>query len=119
MVFEQIVVAAVISIIYGLVMVAVMTAIAINVTEDGWLSPSSLFLILIVTQLVITALLHPREFGCLLYGIIYYITVPSMYCLLIIYSLFNLNDITWGTREVKTRKTIAVNNLQLTNALVI
>lgn len=35
----------------------------------------------------------------LLYGIVYYITIPSMYMLLVIYSLFNLNDVSWGTRE--------------------
>ena len=93
-------------------MVAVVTAIAINVAEDGLLSPSSLFLFLVTAQLIIAGLLHPREVGCLLHGIIYYITVPSMYCILIIFSLFNLNDITWGTREERIKKTPAVNNKQ-------
>lgn len=31
-----------------------------------------------------------------------------MYVLLIIYAICNLNDITWGTREVRTKKTAAV-----------
>ena len=33
-------------------------------------------------------------------GIIYFITIPSMYLLLVIYSVFNLNNVSWGTREV-------------------
>ncbi len=33
-------------------------------------------------------------------GIIYYVTIPSMYLFLIIYAVFNLNVVSWGTREV-------------------
>ena len=40
------------------------------------------------------------EFYCLKYGIIYYVTIPAMYLLLVIFSIFNLNDVSWGTREV-------------------
>lgn len=35
-------------------------------------------------------------------GLIYYITIPSMYLFLVIYSVFNLNVVSWGTREVIT-----------------
>ena len=45
-------------------------------------------------------ILHPQEFACLPMGVIYYITIPSMYLLLMIYSIFNLNNVSWGTREV-------------------
>ena len=34
-------------------------------------------------------------------GVIYYVTIPSMYLFLIIYAVFNLNVVSWGTREVK------------------
>ncbi|KAK2583486.1 hypothetical protein KPH14_009451 [Odynerus spinipes] len=103
----QVWVAAILSTFYGLVMVAVITGIAISIVEDSWFSPSAMFLMLVSAEMVITALLHPREMYCLLHGVIYYISVPSMYVLLIMYSLFNLNDITWGTREVKAKKTKA------------
>ncbi|XP_063977240.1 chitin synthase chs-2 isoform X2 [Diachasmimorpha longicaudata] len=99
--------AAVLSVIYALVMVAVIIAISINVIDDGLLSPSSLFILLVTAQIAIAGLLHPKEIGCLVHGIIYYITVPSMYAVLIIYSLVNLNNITWGTREVTVKKTKA------------
>ena len=44
---------------------------------------------------------------CLPYGVIYFITIPSMYLLLVIYSIFNLNVVSWGTREVPKKKTKA------------
>lgn len=48
---------------------------------------------------IIPGCLHPQEVNALLYGIVYYITIPSMYMLLVIYSVFNMNDVSWGTRE--------------------
>lgn len=100
--------AAAISTVYCMLMIAVIVGTAINVVQDGPLSPTAIFLILLISQMFITALMHPAEMYCLIYSIIYFITVPSMYVLLIIYSISNLNDITWGTREVKTKKTAAV-----------
>ncbi|XP_078360423.1 uncharacterized protein LOC144644771 isoform X1 [Oculina patagonica] len=47
------------------------------------------------------ALLHPNEFMCLLHGIWYILCLPSGYLLLTIYSLCNLTDRSWGTREGK------------------
>lgn len=89
-----------ISALYGLVMMAVMIGIFMQINDDGWLAPSSLFFICMTGQFVITALLHPKEFYCLKYGVIYYVTVPSMYMLLVIYSIFNMNNVSWGTRDV-------------------
>lgn len=80
-------------------MMAVMIGIIMQVLEDGILSPSSLFFFVVSGQVVVTGLLHPQEVKALIYGIVYYITIPSMYMLLVIYSLFNLNDVSWGTRE--------------------
>lgn len=48
---------------------------------------------------IICGLLHPREFVDLIPGILYYITIPSGYLLLIIYSMVNMNIVSWGTRE--------------------
>jgi chitin synthase len=81
-------------------MIAVLVGIMMQISEDGPLAPSSLFFFIVASQMILTALLHPREVGCLPFAVIYYITVPSMYMLLIIYSLFNLNNVSWGTREV-------------------
>lgn len=80
-------------------MMAVMIGIIMQVIDDGILSPSSLFFCTVALQIVITGIMHPQEVKALLFGIVYYITIPSMYMLLVIYSLFNLNDVSWGTRE--------------------
>lgn len=100
--------AAVITCLYAMLMMMVIVGIALQVVEDGWFAPSSIFLIATFGIFFITAALHPQEIGCLLFIIVYYITIPSMYMLLIIYSLCNLNDVSWGTREVVQKKTAKV-----------
>ncbi len=40
-----------------------------------------------------------------MHGFLYFLSIPSMYMLLMIYALTNLNVVSWGTREVKTTKT--------------
>lgn len=39
--------------------------------------------------------------GMIIYGLMYFICIPSGYLLLTIYSLVNMNIVTWGTRESK------------------
>ena len=48
---------------------------------------------------ILSAILHPQEFLDLLPGLLYYITIPSGYLLLMIYSMVNMNIVSWGTRE--------------------
>lgn len=93
--------AEIISVIYGLVMIIVLVGIMLQIAEDGWLAPSSLLFFIVAVQLIVAGLLHPQEWICLLCGVIYYITVPSMYMLLIVFSIFNVHNVTWGTREKK------------------
>nr|ASF79498.1 chitin synthase B [Mythimna separata] len=103
----QLFLANLITCLYAMVMMFVIVGIVLQIVEDGWLAPSSMFTILIFGSFFITAALHPQEIICLLYIAIYYITIPSMYMLLIIYSLCNLNNVSWGTREVAQKKTRA------------
>jgi len=104
-------VAQVMSAIYAIVMMMVLVGIILQLSEDGWSSPSSMFLLLTAFTFIFAACLHPQEFWCLPTGLVYYLTVPSMYLLLIIYSVCNLNNVSWGTREVpqKKKKADAVN----------
>nr|AFK08615.1 chitin synthase 2 [Locusta migratoria] len=95
----QLTVAMIITVIYSLVMMAVLVGLILQIQEDGILAPSSLFLVLCIVEFIIAAIFHPKEMYCLPPIVIYYITIPSMYLLLIIYSVFNLNNISWGTRE--------------------
>ncbi|KAF9415607.1 hypothetical protein HW555_006815 [Spodoptera exigua] len=90
---------------YAMVMMIVIVGIVLQIVEDGWLAPSSMFTALIFGTFFITAVLHPQEIKCLLYLAVYYVTIPSMYMLLIIYSICNLNNVSWGTRETVQKKT--------------
>lgn len=82
----------------------VLVSLFITFAEEGWYSPSSLFFIGTAASFIITGILHPKELVCLPCGLIYYMLVPSMYLLLQIYSCFNLNDVSWGTREVAAKQ---------------
>lgn len=93
-------------------MMAVVVGVLLQIRDDGWLAPSSLFFFVMAGEFIATAMLHPSEFYCLKYGVIYYVTVPSMYMLLVIYSVFNMNNVSWGTREVTVMTTDKkVNNI--------
>ena len=100
----QILIAEGLSVLYAITMMAVLVGITLEMTAEGWASPSGIFLIMTAASFIISALLHPQEFWCLPCGLVYYLTVPSMYLLLIIYSLCNMNNVSWGTREVVQKK---------------
>ena len=65
---------------------------------------STLYLAGIASLYVLAAVFHPREFTCLFYGVWYLFCLPSGYLFLMIYSICNLNDVSWGTREAANQK---------------
>ncbi|XP_070509760.1 chitin synthase chs-2 isoform X6 [Chironomus tepperi] len=101
----QLLLAQILSTLYALIMMAVIVGTALQLGEDGIGSPSAIFLISMVGSFFIAACLHPQEFWCIAAGIIYLLSIPSMYLLLILYSIINLNVVSWGTREVVAKKT--------------
>ena len=101
----QVLVAQILSAGYALTMMAVIVGTTLQLGEDGVGSPSAIFLIAMIGSFTISALMHPQEITCIIPGMLYLLCIPSMYLLLIIYSLINLNDVSWGTREVQTKKT--------------
>lgn len=101
----QLLVAQILSTVYALIMMAVIVGTALQLREDGMGSPSSIFLTSMLSSFFIAALLHPQEFSCIIFFSIYLLSIPSMYLLLILYSIINLNNVTWGTREVAVKKT--------------
>jgi chitin synthase len=102
---SQLLVAQILSTSYALIMMAVIVGTALQLGEDGIGSPSAIFLIALSGSFFIAACLHPQEFFCIVPGLIYLLSIPSMYLLLILYSLINLNVVSWGTREVAVKKT--------------
>ncbi|CAH1788923.1 unnamed protein product [Owenia fusiformis] len=101
----QLLYAGILSAIYSLVMILVMISVVISVNETGICNTSSIFLITVISIFLITGMLHPQEFWCLIHGLLYYLAVPSTFMLLMIFSLCNMNNVSWGTREVKKTKT--------------
>jgi len=101
----QLLLSQLLSTFYALVMMAVIVGTTLQLMEDGIGSPSAIFLIAMIGSFFIAACLHPQEFWCIVPGLIYLLCIPSMYLLLIIYSITNLNVVSWGTREVAAKKT--------------
>ena len=85
-------------------MMAVIVGTALQLGEDGIGSPSAIFLISLSGSFFIAACLHPQEFWCVVPGLLYLLMIPSMYLLLILYSIINLNVVSWGTREIVQKK---------------
>lgn len=104
---NQLIIAAILSAFYAIIMMIVLVGTAINFVFEGWTSPNVIFVMLLISVFAIGAVLHPQEFACMLYGPLYFLCIPSGYLLLIIYFLCNMNNISWGTREVQTKKTKA------------
>ncbi|XP_072907200.1 chitin synthase chs-2-like isoform X2 [Hemitrygon akajei] len=101
----QINIAAVLSIFYAFLMIAtIMSIVGEIVREQTFITPTGLFFISMMILFVSTALLHPQEFHLVLYGMLYIICIPSGYLLLPIYSMVNMNNVSWGTRETVSPK---------------
>merc|ERR1711962_382072 len=50
---------------------------------------------------LVMTILHPRQIPDFLYGASYPFTLPFMFMILPLYCLFNMDDVSWGTREAK------------------
>ena len=113
----QLILAQILSASYALVMMAVIVGTSLQLGEDGVGSPSAIFLIALSGSFFIAACIHPQEFWCVVPGMLYLLMIPSMYLLLILYSIINLNVVSWGTREVveKKSKKVSRHSLLLSN----
>ncbi|EYC16675.1 hypothetical protein Y032_0033g2779 [Ancylostoma ceylanicum] len=96
---KQLLFAQIVSALFAMLMTAVFVGTSLQIQKDGILSPHSIFLFSVMGSFVTAAILHPLEFTCIIPGILYFLAIPSMYMLLPIYSICNLNTVTWGTRE--------------------
>ncbi|KAK3570402.1 hypothetical protein QTP86_019282, partial [Hemibagrus guttatus] len=96
----QIQIAAVMSVLYAFLMTGtILSIIGDIVKSQTFMTPSGLFLISMTLLYIITAALHPQEFSLVIYGVLYFLCIPSGYLLLSIYSIVNMNNVSWGTRE--------------------
>ncbi|XP_062589948.1 chitin synthase chs-2-like [Saccostrea cucullata] len=121
----QLAYAAVVSTIYSLLMMVVLVGLLVEAATAGFCSVTTLFLLFVVGVFLVSAVVHPQEFYCVLHGFIYFLSIPSMSMLLMIYSLGNLHVVSWGTRETKevqpqqtARNVILQDNKTKSNRLV-
>ncbi|XP_065139450.1 chitin synthase chs-2-like [Paramisgurnus dabryanus] len=110
----QISIAAFMSVSYAFLMAGtVLSIIGDLVIQNTFMTPSGLILIGMVLLYLTTAALHPQEFSLIVYGLLYFLCIPSAYLLLAIYSIVNMNNVSWGTRETGGKaKNAAVNSIR-------
>lgn len=82
-------------------LVVTMSIVGAMVAEKTILTPSSMFVVVMAIIYIITGIMHPQEIHLLFYGFLYILCIPSAYLLLTIYSMVNMNNVSWGTRESK------------------
>ncbi|XP_048256022.1 uncharacterized protein LOC124134072 [Haliotis rufescens] len=97
--------AAVLTAIYTVVMMIATVGTIISIATENFNSPNVVFLSGLTAIFIIAGLLHPQEFFCLVYGALYFMVVPSTFILLTVFYLCNLNNVSWGTREVPKKLT--------------
>ncbi|XP_062614043.1 chitin synthase chs-1-like [Saccostrea cucullata] len=100
----QLLFAAILSTLYSLVMLVVLIGLLKEGVEAQFCSVTTVFFCFVAGVFIIAAVLHPMEFACIFHGLLYFLSVPSMSMLLIFYSVGNLHNVNWGTRESKTAK---------------
>jgi chitin synthase len=64
-----------------------------------------MFIVSMVVIFMVASCVHPREFANIIFGLIFFLMIPSTYVFLTLYSLINLNVINWGTREAVMKAT--------------
>jgi hypothetical protein len=99
----QLALAKFLSIGYAFIMMAVLVGTGIQIAAEGIASPTSIYVLTLVTVFSSSALFHPQEFANVFYGTVFFLMIPSTYVVLSLYSLVNLNVINWGTREAIAR----------------
>ncbi|WAR10593.1 CHS2-like protein [Mya arenaria] len=98
----QLTYAAILSTLYSLVMMIVIVGLLRQAAEFGICSVTTAFLIFVAGVFVLAAFIHPQEFWCIIHGFLYFLAIPSMSMILMLYALGNLNNVSWGTRESKS-----------------
>ncbi|KAL4217427.1 Chitin synthase 2 [Mactra antiquata] len=101
----QLTYAAILSTLYSLVMMIVIVGLLRQAALYGWCSVTTIFLSFVGGVFVLSAFLHPQEFWCIIHGFLYFLAIPSMSMILMLYALGNLHVVSWGTRENKTAAT--------------
>ncbi len=106
----QILTLKMISTFYACMMLTVIVATVIEIFDEGLYQPSSIFFISLCMIFSLVAMLHPSEFSCVFHLLLYLLCIPSMYLFSTLYSIINLNNISWGVRDEAPEKGVESEN---------
>ena len=84
---------------YACLMIFFQVDVLIQIMKDGMGSPAFVYSMIFGISMLTTGLLHIKEVTCLLGIVVYVPLIPSMYLLLMIYTVTHVDDVSWGTRE--------------------
>ena len=101
----QILAAEILTGFYAFIMMIVFVGTAVTAAKESPFHPSVIFIGFLVLLFAGAALLHPEEWTCVIFGVLYFLLIPTGFLLLIFYSLTNMHIVSWGTREVPKKKT--------------
>ena len=82
---------------YSFLMLYVLIALLVQGIRCPF-NPTFIFFCFMAAIMIISAILH-GEFVTLMCGVVYWLCIPSCFIFLQIYSLANMNDVSWGTRQ--------------------
>ena len=91
--------AKIITIIYVVLMIIVYVVSTIQIVSEGFKTLTSILFACTFVGLILVGLMHPLEWIYLIHLITYLITAPSINLLLTLFTLFNMDNINWGTRD--------------------
>ncbi|KAK3092974.1 hypothetical protein FSP39_009557 [Pinctada imbricata] len=100
----QLFLASIISGLYAIAMVVVLIGIFKAGIEAGFCSETTILICFVGGIFVVAAILHPREWTCILPGLLYFFAVPAVSVILMIYAIGNIHVTSWGTRELTVDK---------------
>ncbi|VDI43815.1 Hypothetical predicted protein [Mytilus galloprovincialis] len=107
---QQLQFGSILSAIYTVIMLIVLMGLLKIAVEERFCSTTTIILCFVASVFVIAAACHPKEASCLIHGLLFFIAIPSMSMLMFLYSVANLNNVNWGTREKATNDDKVKNN---------
>lgn len=91
--------AAMLGTYYSILMMIVVVGTIVRVVDGSWKTTAVLFLVIMAVIFFLTAICHPFELNCVKPCFLFFLCIPASYILIIIYSLTNMNQTNWGTRD--------------------
>nr|CAD7400153.1 unnamed protein product [Timema cristinae] len=98
----QLMSAKLLSVMYGLLILSTIIVIAVDLFRYGLASDlRSLFFVVVLHHLFFVVILYPMEVTNCKTILPFYVTSPTRLLLLPVFTVFNIQDVTWGTRETQ------------------